>query len=132
MAKLTLHALVGQLQGKLGGLVIRKIRGRYYLSAKPEPRKKPTPGQKAFRLRFRIASDYAKHVQRTPALKAFYEPLARAIDLSAYHGRAGDPILVQASAKVGVASVGVRITGANGQLVEKGEAIFLKRRWRYT
>ena len=154
MAKLSLNALVGELHGKLGDLVIRKIRGRYYIGAKPTPQKKPTAGQKAFRQRFWMASNYARHVQRDPTLKAFYEPIARelglrvravaisdwfnppkieALDLGRYRGRVGDAIVVRASAKVGVSNVQLRITTATSrQLIETGDATFRAGRWRYT
>ena len=154
MAKLTLHELFPELRGKLGGLVVRKIRGRYYLSRKPESHKKPTTGQKAFRARFRQASNYARAVQRNPELKAFYEPLARkldlrvravaisdwfhppkveALDLSGYRGRAGDVIKIRARAKIGVQAVHVRIVRATGELLEQGDATGRgSNTWHYT
>jgi hypothetical protein len=153
MAKLTLHELIPELRGKLGNAVVRKIRGKYYMSRTPIASKKPTAGQKAFRARFREASQYARHVQRDAVLKAFYEPIARGLDLRVravaisdwfnppkidsmdlerYRGRVGDPIIVHASAKVGVASVRLRLTTATHTLIETGEATLEAGKWHYT
>lgn len=155
MAKLILNPAFAAVQGDLGGFVVRKIRGKDFLSRRPvhDPNRKPTANEKAAQDRLRAASNYAKMVQITPALYDFYAPPAKArgvrvralaisdwfeaptvetIDLRRYRGRRGDPIDVQARDRFGVIQVQVRVVDAAGQVIESGPAMARGKRWRYT
>lgn len=155
MATLIPHALLQELRGNVDGLVIRKIRGRYFLSRKPEQdeNRQPTAGEQAFRRRFRLASSWAQRVQSTPELHDFYAPFAKkrdlrvravaisdwfhppvvqAIDLKGYRGRAGDRIVVRAHDEFGVKAVRLTLSGSSGRSLETGLAILHRKVWRYT
>ncbi|UOQ71343.1 hypothetical protein [Hymenobacter cellulosilyticus] len=83
-------------------------------------------------------------MQQDPALKAAYEtgvdvnttssyvvavadylsaPSIRNVDFSAYHGKPGDVITVQATDNFAVTEVRVRIQNPDGTLVEEGPAL---------
>lgn len=81
MAKLITNGWLESLRGKLGGVVIRKIRGKFYISEKGSSPRKSTAAQKAHRAQFSKASAYAREVQKNPELLAFYAPFARKLDL---------------------------------------------------
>jgi hypothetical protein len=38
MARISMHQFLKELRGNVGGLVVRKIRGKYFLSRKAEPK----------------------------------------------------------------------------------------------
>lgn len=155
MAKISFHQFLQEVRGNLGGFVVRKIRGQYFIGPKPgqEWKHQPTAGQKAFRRRFRLASQYAQAVQRNPELHAFYAPLAKerdlrvralaisdwfdvpkvtAVDLARYRGRAGDSITIRATDRFGVVRVQVDILTADGHALERGNAVARSKTWRYT
>src|SRR5437660_1718735 len=128
MAQISFNSFLKEVHGKVGNLVVRKIGGRYYFSERPQTldEREPTAGQVGFRKRFRQASDFARRVQRTPELHAFYAPFAKArdlrvraiaisdwfhpptvdaIELKGYRGKRGGVILIRATDKYGVAKV---------------------------
>jgi len=154
MAQIDFNPMIDGMHGRLCRTVIRKIRGKYYFHPKPvaDPDREPTPAQLEFRRRFRLASDYAYYVQRTPELHDFYLPFAKtldlrvrataisdwfnppkveSIDLSRYQGRTGDVIAIRATDEFGVIRVRVSIATADGQL-EQGLAVLTGDAWLYT
>ena len=58
-------------------------------------------------------------------------PVIEAIDLSAYHGQIGDPIVIRASDDVEVTEMSVRVLAANGAEIETGPAVRVGDAWRY-
>jgi hypothetical protein len=155
MAKISIHQFLHDIRGKVDGLVVRKIRGQYFLGRKPKPRGKykPTSSQARHQNRFKLASEYAKGVQRNAELRAFYAPFANkfelriravamsdffevptvnAIDLAEYRGRAGDTLRIRATDKFGVIRLAVELRDAAGARLEGGDAVADEKFWRYT
>lgn len=144
MAKAT-NALTQGISGKVTGLVFRRnADGTVSIGNAPRlSSKAPTARQQEVRDNFSDAAAYGRTVQQNPALKAAYEthvsdkansafavavqdslhaPTVRAVDFTAYHGRVGDPITVQATDDFAVAAVHVRIQHPDGTVVEEGPA----------
>jgi len=136
----------GEVRGKIGEVVIRKRRGKFYVSSVPKSTNiPPSKKQMAHRERFKKALEYARQAtEEGSPTKALYEKLAQRkrreprnvavadffrapvieeVDLSAYRGRPGDRIGIWAE-EVGtlVASVRVTILTAQGEEVERGGA----------
>ncbi len=144
MAKAT-NALTQGLSGKVSGLVFRRNPDGS-ISAGNAPRtsgKAPTAAMQAQRDRFQQATFYGRAVQKDPATKAAYEggvdtattsaytvavadylnaPSIRDVDFSAYRGRVGDRITIQATDDFAVTAVRVQIENPDGSLVEQGAA----------
>ena len=59
-------------------------------------------------------------------------PVVDAIDLGAYHGAVGDPIMVRASDDVEVTGVTVVIRDESDAVLEQGAAVAQAGAWRYT
>lgn len=147
MAKITFNGFVDTVRGGVGGLVVRKSRGKYTLSNKPDMTGlEPSEAQAVQRKVFARAVLYAKSVMEDPASLAFYEALAEQkdsptfalcvgdylnpptmdeLDLSQYHGRVGDQILITTQDDIGVIRVNVDLTRTDGTSIEKGQAIEL-------
>ncbi len=144
MAKAT-NALTQGISGKVSGLVFRRNPdGSVSVGNAPRTSTKaPSAGQDAQRQRFQQAAFYGRAVQQDPAAHAAYEtgidtstqnaytvavadylnaPDLRDVDFSAYRGRIGDRITIQATDDFAVASVRVRIQNPDGALVEEGLA----------
>ncbi len=144
MAKAT-NALTQGISGKVSGLVFRRNPdGSVSVGNAPRTTTKtPTPAMAAQRQRFQQAAFYGRAVQADPAANAAYEtgidtdtnsaytvavadylnaPDIRDVDFSAYRGRIGDKITVQATDDFAVATVRVRIQNPDGALVEEGLA----------
>ncbi|HEY5956389.1 MAG TPA: hypothetical protein VIV60_07555 [Polyangiaceae bacterium] len=154
MARVQSNLVIHGLSGMLGKqVVIRQQRnGQYILAAAPNRREHElTDAQKQHRERFRQAILYAKKAQTTPE----YQDLAKArgqtaynvavadfmhppeivhIDLTAYQGAAGQPIVITTVDDVKVKTVGVLIATDEGSVVEKGSAepsATEANQWRY-
>lgn len=145
MAKVRLNPVVQQVRGRVGDLVFRRHRNQTVVGQKADlAGREPTPSQAAQRERFRTAVRYGQTVLADPAKKDLYQAEAQSrklgilalcvadflnppqidqIDLSAYTGQAGQVIRVIATDDVEVVGVQVRITDANGALVEEGQAV---------
>lgn len=100
----------------------------------------PTTNMVIARRRFTHAAQYAKNILQDPAMLAFYAaktrkgltpylaalsdylkpPVVEDIDVTAYHGNAGDNIAVTAIDDFAVAAVTVKITDSAGILLEDG------------
>ncbi len=153
MANVKLNPILERIRGQVGDLVFKRYEDRTILSRKAEPSgRPPTPAQAAHRERFRQAALYGRMVMADPDARTFYEgeaderhvpvfsltiadffnaPEITEVDVSDYHGKAGDPIRVAAMDDVEVARVEVSITTADGTAVEAGEATLDGGHWRY-
>lgn len=157
MAKTKLNPILEQVRGQVGDLVFREVQGETVLSRKPDlSGVVVTEAQTAARERFRQATLYGKMVMADPTTKAIYEEEAKAkgqpvfsltvadffnapsvdeVDLSAYAGKVGDQITIQAHDDFEVVGVTVAIANASGQAIEDGPATETPAksgRWVYT
>ena len=145
MAKQTGNIIMHGTSGMLGGqIVIRQRKGHVILSKAPAASsKEPSEGQQAHRQRFYRAVLYGKKIQADPDLRAQYQAKAKdlenaynvavadfmhapniaEIDVTDYHGHAGDTIRVQVTDEFEVTLVTVAIHNSDGSLVEEGEAV---------
>ena len=154
MAKVKLNPVLEQIRGKVGDLVFKRYEEEVVVARKPDlSGRVPTPGQAAHRERFRLAALYGKTVFADPVKKTLYENAAKAhgkpvfaltvsdflnapavdeIDLSAYTGKAGEPITIRASDDFEVAGVAVAIRDTCGAVLEQAPACQSDGVWRYT
>jgi len=153
MAKVKLNPVMEQMRGKIGDLVFKRYEGEVIVSRKSnQTGGTPTAGQIAHRERFRLAAVYATGVFAVPADKKLYEDVATArrkpafavavgdylnaptidvVDLAAYTGKIGDPIVIRASDDFEVVSVAVVIRTAERGILEQGPATLSQGAWRY-
>ena len=156
MAKMIKRGVIGDLSGKIGQIILRRVPGGKTQAVTPAIRTKPrSPKQLERQDLFRKATRYAQQTQvRRPEVWKIYQSMANRpymspnniaikdfmslpvideVDLTDYHGRAGDPIYIEAHDNVQVAKVTVRITDKDsGNLLEQGEAqAHNKRDWSY-
>jgi hypothetical protein len=143
--------------GALGDeLVFRQRAGKTVISVPQLPRlDNPTEKQKAVRIKFEAASQYATTAIANADLKEAYQakakrgmsaynvaltdffkaPVVTGIDISNYSGSPGDTIQVLATDDFKVQAVRVSILNAAGAIVEEGAAIAApdaNDRWIYT
>jgi hypothetical protein len=139
--------------GIVDQFVYRTRNGKTFLVRKPQrSRKRPSEKQQNARDRFRLAALYAKQAMNDPVLKAFYASKVtygkgaynmafddyldapRIVDISTgrYSGSIGDRIVVTAIDAFKVKAVRVKITRADGSVVEQGEAVQGSLQWEYT
>jgi len=141
--------------GKMGNVVFRKFGKEYVMAHVPiVGDHEPTPAQLAQRGVFKIAVLYGSSVVADPAKSAAYASKARErgitvfalsvadflhapvvdnIDLSAYTGKTGETITIQATDDVKVAGVAVRILNTSGAVLEQGPAVTENgTNWTYT
>lgn len=144
MTKTTLNPTIDDYRGSIGKLVFRKYRGRTVVSKKPVVTAPPSQAQVAQRIRFKEAAAFGKFAQNDPTLCAIYETIAQArqvtvytvavqdylkkpvikpLDLFEYKGRIGDPILIDASDEIGLASLEVTLESNDGSLIESGQPV---------
>ena len=145
MAKIKFNGLVDTVRGGVGGVVVRRTRGKYTLSNKPDMSEiKPSEAQAVQRKAFGRAVDYGKLVMADPDRLAFYEGLAEKkempafslcvgdylnapsmddLDLSGYRGNVGDRILITTHDDIGVVKVNVELTRTDGTNIERGQAV---------
>jgi len=149
----TSNELTKNYSGIFGNQVLLKNRGGRSVMTIPPYRtsKEPTPGQIAVRKRFFDAVSYARTVLQDPEMLAAYTakaekgtsayivaltdflrpPWIDQIDTSAYEGKVGDVILVEAGDDFGLEKVRVHIFDSNGITIEKGEGVLIPRLNRY-
>ena len=146
MARSNNNPLTKGASGTIADLLTFRTRrsGNVVMSAKRGASSVPaTADQLAIQRRFKRGVIYAKSVLKEPTLKAYYTTLAgpdqsaynmalkdymrppviETIDVSDYHGVAGDPILILAYDDFKVATVRVSIRNAAGAIVEQGNAV---------
>lgn len=147
MARVAKNLVTQGLSGMLGDQVVfsQRRKGKTFMSVAPQsPRGPVTPAQQAHRARFQQAIFYARNAAQDPATKALYAPKAKeeeitvfnvivadfmkapdikALDLTDYLGRVGDPIRIVVEDDFAVERVVVTIENSDGSLVEEGEAV---------
>lgn len=142
--KVKLNPMFEEASGQLGELVFREVNGVTIAGRKPSFTGDPSVGQIAQRERFKQAVAYGKSVMANESVRARYEeaaknknipvfaltiadffnePTIQRVDLSAYHGVAGDPIYIYASDDLGVMQVSILITGNANSVLEGGQAV---------
>jgi hypothetical protein len=150
MAKVRNNIVIHGLSGTIGDqLVIRQDKaGRTIVAAAPgdDPNRTFTPAQQEHQEKFREAATYAKGAKDDPAYveKAkgtpqipqnvamadwFHAPEITEVDVSAWHGAAGQPIRVRAVDDVLVTQVNVVITDSAGVVLEQGTANIADGNW---
>jgi len=134
---------VRKLRGKIGDQIVYKMRfGKSYAANIPAPSSKgPNEAQSKIRLKFKMATLWAKKTLSDPAQLAMYQALSKGaktpwilamtnylkpptvaeIDLGEYQGNVGDKIVVIAVDDINVKSVSLTIKKATGEVIEKGE-----------
>ncbi|MBI2757380.1 MAG: hypothetical protein HYX49_01735 [Chloroflexi bacterium] len=144
MAKVKLNPVLEQIRGQVGDLVFKRYGDEMVVGRKSDRTGlQPTEAQLEHQERFRQAVLYGRLVMADPQKKASYEQAAKAkgkplfsltiadffnapvvdeVDLSAYTGAAGDPIVVRAHDDFKVTSLRVNVSNAGGQEIESGEA----------
>ncbi len=143
------------LSGKMGDWVYRydKQHKKTIIGEMPVRTGEQTVGQLAQQECFTDAAGYIGQAMTNPDLWAFYEsiaedlgitpqnaamgdymstPVFKPLDLSAYKGQVGDPIVIRVTAKFGLAALEVAIDRQDGSDVEKGQAVEIgSGRWVY-
>jgi hypothetical protein len=144
MSKVILSSSLMDARGKMGNVVFRRHGNEHIMAHTPIVGDHvPTAKQAAQQQRFKLAAIYGSAVLADPAKKAIYADKAKQkgitvfaltiadflhapsvdnIDLSAYTGKAGETITIQASDDVVVAGVAVRILDTTGAVLEQGPA----------
>ena len=143
MAKQTNNVVTHGLSGKIGDLLVFSQRGGKTIVGKvPQKRKTDTEQQKEHRRKFQRAVLYAKSALADPEMREAYGKSAKTgqngynvavadffnapdihnVDVSNYTGQSGDAIRIRVTDDFMVKEVKVRISSADGTLVEDGYA----------
>jgi hypothetical protein len=133
--------------GMIGGTMVFKTwNGKTYISNRPSKPKKQSAVQKENRLKFKMATNYAKLMMKDPVRKEEYKQVAKKmmlpnaytaaiteymrkpeikeVDLSGYTGQENEEINVSARKKgFEIEVVEVIIVDDKGQVVEQGKAL---------
>jgi hypothetical protein len=142
MATLRSNLVIQGLSGMLGRQVVirRQKNGSYVIAAPPRRGGERSEAQKAQQEQFRRAIAFSKEARALPEYQEAAEargastfnvaiadflhpPEITKLDVSDYHGDAGQPIVITAIDDVRVKSVGVLIVAEDGTFVEKGAAV---------
>jgi hypothetical protein len=156
MTKVRFHGPIAGFSGAMDEMVFADTKKKNRTVAFMKKHYPPTEGQLAQRANFREASLRAKAALENPAMRAFYEALAKERDLTAhmvaltdflvtpyfkplnltqYKGRVGDPIIIRAVDDIGLADVEVTLVENDGTPIESGKAVEDVARvgnWTYT
>lgn len=155
MAKVDMNALTQHLQGRVGDMVFRKVRGRLQVALRPRMLRRPPPtaDQLAQQRVFKDALNYSKNALANPESRAVYEevgrlknkdarslavgdyfnpPVVHKIDVAGYKGLIGDKITIMADDDVAVRSVDVAVRKSDGTILEQGPASRVFDAWVYT
>jgi hypothetical protein len=84
MAKVTLDPALASISGRIGGFVVKKCNGAFFLSARPHRTAPQTEAQLVHCVRFAEAAKAARQALLNPAERARYEALAKAQKTTAY------------------------------------------------
>jgi hypothetical protein len=144
MAKVKLNPIIEQVRGQVGDLVFKRYNDEVVIARKPElDGSNPSAAQLAARERFREAVLYGKMVMGDADTRARYDAAAQAkgqpvfslvvadffhapeiieVDMTAYSGAVGDPIVVYVADDFEVAEVQMTLTDDGGQAIEAGAA----------
>jgi hypothetical protein len=156
MTEVNLNPTVDGYRGSIGRLVFKRYKGRTIVAKKPVRTTGPSESELAQQERFREAVAYAKSVLADEGARAFYEPIAvqrdlsvyslalgdylkvptiKPLDLTNYHGKVGDTIVIRATDDIGLADLDVEISAQSGTLIERGKAVEIgagSGKWVYT
>ena len=154
MAKSKLNPVFKQINGQIGDLVFREVRGKTVISQKADvSHLERSEAQQAAQARFREGALYGKAVMADPTLKALYQaeakaekkplfsmmvadylhpPVVSTIDLNTYSGTTGEVIRVTAFDDFEVVAVQVVLADGVGGVLESGAAVMDNGRWAYT
>ena len=155
MAKVDMNSLTQHLQGRVGDMVFRRVRGQMQAVLRPCTLRRPPPtsDQLAQQAVFKEALNYAKGALADPEKRVVYEAAAQAknkdaralavgdffrpptvqkVDMSNYNGRVGDKIAIMADDDVAVRKVEVKVRKSDGTVLEEGPAAPLFDGWVYT
>ena len=144
MGKLRTNKAVGDLQGKVGGLIYaHQASGTVVVRRAPEQVQASTVNQQASQARFILAQRYFRMLKANPELYAPYKAAAAAarrracdmaiadflrppelkdVDLTGYSGKAGEAIRVEAVDDFDIASVTLVVSTLDGAVIEQGPA----------
>jgi hypothetical protein len=141
------NPLVHGASGMIGGTVVfRTWNGKTYMYNRPKKPTKQSVQQKENRLRFKMATMFAKSMMKDPQKKAEYQEIAKKqklpnaytaaiteymrkpeikeVDLKAYSGKENEEIKVEARKKgFDIEVVEVIVANEKGQVVEQGKAL---------
>jgi hypothetical protein len=143
------------LSGKFGDILVFSQRGgKTVVSQVPQKTKKRTKKQEAQQKHFQKAVFYAKNVKGTEIGQMYEDKAAKipgvsglniaiadfmhapdieVVNMSKYKGKVGDEIEVEATDDFAVKSVHVEISGADGSIIEEGNAVInISGVWIYT
>jgi hypothetical protein len=157
MAKAKLSPVFDEVRGAYGDLVFKEVKGKTIWAHKPNQKDGPNTAQVAFTKRALRAREYAKLVEKDPALLVLYQEAAEKTGITVnrlatfdfqhkpvvveinpidYNGKIGDPIRFVATDDFGVVRAIVTLSDADeGTLIEKGEAVLPfegTAYWKYT
>lgn len=157
MASSNENVITQTYSGKFGKQLVFRRRGDKSIMAKKPRKRKGNAGtelQVAFREKFNTAVLYAQEARNNPELMAAYAakrrdnqtafnvafldaykgPVVSNLRTEGYTGEAGQQILVKAVDNFRVEKVTVQITGADGNILEEGQAQKLSNAidWAYT
>jgi len=146
MGKLRSNKAVGDLQGKVGGLVyVHRADGVVVVRRIPEHEAQSTGPELASQGRFTKATRYIKRLKANPDQYAPYQlaarierkracdlamsdflsaPVVNEVDLSGYSGKAGEVIRIQAVDGFGVSFLGLTLSHLDGVLIEQGPGVW--------
>ena len=144
MGKLRTNKAVGDLQGKVGGLIYaHQANGTVVVRRAPEQVQPSTPNQQASQARFILAQRYLRMLKANPEQYAAYKAAAAAArrracdmaiadflvppelkdaDLTGYNGRPGESIRIEAVDDFDIASVTLVVSTLDGSVIEQGPA----------
>jgi hypothetical protein len=146
MAVIHTNSFVKGFSGRLGSVVFRQVRGKTIMAGKPDKIAKQSTLQRENRIRFKVASAWAKAQMQDPDKKAYYWRKAKKlklpnaytaaisdymrkgeikeIDTRQYKGKAGDVIRIKIQKKdFAVHKVQVTIYAADGNVIESSMAM---------
>lgn len=138
------NPLLSGVSGKIGSVVIRQTaHGTVIASAPGRSRRKPNESQMAIRNRFGDAAEYARRQIQNPTARQMYQskvnqsmnssyivavrdylspPRILGVNVGKYHGKVGNPIIVDAEDDFRVNVVRITIKDASGKIIERGQA----------
>lgn len=138
------NPLLKGVRGSIGNTIyIRRIGNKSAMCNMPESRKGNSEKQEAQINRFRWAQKYAKQVLTGPGMKELYSrgiddrrpsayhaaasdylnaPVIHHVKLKEYNGAVGDVLRIKATDDFQVTEVHVKISAADGKLIEEGQA----------
>ena len=145
MSTIKNNPLLQGVSGMLGDTVVyRKVRGQMQMVNRPARGRKFSEKQEAVKFRFQEATQYARQQLAQEESRALYEsriteqkhtahvvavadylnaPKVHFIETADYVGNVGDTILVKATDDFMVSGVKIVITGSDGNVLEKGDAV---------